>query len=249
MIDGRTHMDEALMDRALMDRARQRWNSMVRGLAAVVIASGCFAAFVPSASATVDGKVGEHEHDSADSCEPQDDGSRGGIPELLKTVTRRDQADGSVSVTVRLVGPAGLTATTVHDCTWVDGSGNAGRDDHERSLKTVTDVVFAPAADGTSVVEFLYTVPAAMKAVHHSLCDQVRLGGSATDDDRDEGTDRRVLLSNVACATTFEPVVPEAPVVPLLGVSGAVTLAVVSRRRRNGRPSARATATATAAAG
>jgi hypothetical protein len=229
-------MEQTPMDEDTMGTTRQRRSTFGRACAAVALAAISVAVLSAPASASVDGKVGEHEHDSADSCEPQDDSSRAGIPELFKTVTRRDQADGSVTVTVRLVGPAGLTATTVHDCTWVDGSGNAARDDHERSLKTATDVVFAPAADGTSVVEFLYTVPAAMKAIRHPLCDQVRLGGSATDDDSAEGSDRRVLLSNVACATTLEPVVPEAPIVPLLGASGAVMLAIVSWRRRGARP-------------
>ena len=132
---------------------------------------------------------------------------------MFKTVTRRDEADGSVTVRVQVVGPAGWTATTVHDCTSVDDSGNAARNDHERSMKTTMDVVFAPAADGTSVVEFSYVVPATLKT---------------TVSERSS-----VLLTNVACTTTREPVVREAPFAPTLGACGAVTFAAVLVRRRS----------------
>jgi GEVED domain len=161
---------------------------------------------------------------------------------VRKSVTRVDNADGTATFSVTLVGaiPTATTSVDVLDCVWIDVNGNGTFDQGEsvRAYEASAAVVAGTGANRT--IDFQLTVP---NAAGRSVCNRATgvnfagLTGTITNQAGIEAGTWIQAQSNIVCSDFGVPVVvPEAPAAASLLASALGGIGVgwffMRRRRR-----------------
>jgi hypothetical protein len=170
-----------------------------------------------------------------------------GAGPVIKTVERSDNANGSSDFKVTLTGaiPTGFNSGLALDCVWIDTNAS-GTIDGVESAQTYlnTNVLAPPIVIGGSgalrTMIFQLNVPGASGK---QVCDRAFggtvanvLSNATSTSGIASGSWAALYSGNVCSPPTPEPVVPEAPIVPmLLGSAGAMAAGMLylSHRKRN----------------
>ena len=169
-------------------------------------------------------------------------GLASGAGPVTKTIERSDNSNGSTDFKVTLTGaiPALFLAGYALDCVWIDTNTNGLLDIGETTSAYLTTTPIGVGGSGpTRTMIFQLNVPAASGK---QVCDRA-FGGSIANitsaatstSGLANGSWASLYSGNVCSAPTPEPVVPEAPLVPmLLGSAGALAAGIsyLSRRKR-----------------
>ena len=164
-----------------------------------------------------------------------------GAGPVVKTIERSDNTNGSSDLKVTLTGPipAAFTAGLALDCVWIDTNANGRLDAGESAKAYVSTTPIIIGGSGASrTMIFQINVPAASGK---QVCDRAFGGtvagvsGALTSvSGLASGSWAALYSGNVCSPPTPDPVVPEAPMVPLLlGSAGALTVGMLYLRRRN----------------
>jgi hypothetical protein len=164
-----------------------------------------------------------------------------GAGPVTKTIERSDNANGSSDFKVTLTGviPAAFTAGLALDCVWIDTNANGSLDTGESAKAYLSTAAITIGGSGTArTMIFQLNVPAASGK---QVCDRA-FGGTATllesalTSQSGLASGRWAVLysGNVCVGPTPQPVVPEAPYVPmLLGSAGAMAAGMLCLSRRH----------------
>jgi hypothetical protein len=173
-----------------------------------------------------------------------------GAGPIAKTIERSDNANGSSDFKITLTGamPATFSTALVLDCVWIDTNANGNFDAGESPkayLSTTPIVIGGSGLLRTMIFQLNVPAPAPNQPVSGlQVCDRA-FGASATSLSPAMLTNSSGLVGgswvgfysgNVCSPPTPGPVVPEAPIVPmLLGSAGAMAAGMLyfSRRSRN----------------
>ena len=164
-----------------------------------------------------------------------------GAGPVVKTIERSDNANLSSDFKVTLTGPipAVFTSGLALDCVWIDTNANGSFDSGEAAktyLSTTSTTIGGSGALRTMI--FQINVPAASGK---QVCDRA-FGGTVagvtsamTSTSGIASGSWAALYSGSVCSPpTPDPVVPEAPVAPmLLGSAGAIVAGMLYLNRRN----------------
>jgi hypothetical protein len=166
-----------------------------------------------------------------------------GAGTVTKTILRSDNASGSSDFQVTLTGavPVAFLSGLALDCVWIDTNGNGSLDSAESAKAYLGTTPIVIGGSGTSrTMIFQINVPAASGV---QVCDRA-FGGSiagvtgalTSTSGLASGAWAALYSGNVCSPPTPNPVVPEAPFVPmLLGSAGALAagMLILTRRNRN----------------
>jgi hypothetical protein len=166
-----------------------------------------------------------------------------GLGPVTKTVERSDDTNGSSDFKVTLTGaiPAAFLSGLALDCLWVDADANGALNGTEAAKAYTSTTAVTIGGSGTSrTMIFQVNVPA---AAGKRVCDRAFAGSvsgvtSALTSISGLASGSWVALySGTVCSPpTPDPVVPEAPIVPmLLGSAGAMAAGMLflSHRKRS----------------
>ncbi len=171
----------------------------------------------------------------------------GGAGPISKTVQRSDNANGSSDFKITLTGaiPSTFTSGLALDCVWID-TNSSGTIDGSEAASVYVSSVFSPiviGGSGTSrTMIFQVNVPG---AAGKQVCDRAFAGSIASVTSSltnmsglASGSWAAFYSTNVCSPATPDPVVPEAPIVPmLLGSAGAMAAGMLYLSSRRNRPS------------
>jgi hypothetical protein len=164
-----------------------------------------------------------------------------GAGPVIKTIERSDNANGSSDFKATVTGPipTAFTGGLALDCVWIDTNANGSFDGGETAKAYLSTTSIAIGGSGAlRTMIFQINVPAASAV---QVCDRAfggTVGGVTSAMTSTSGIASgswAALYSGTVCSPPAPgPVVPEAPIVPmLLGSAGALAAGLLYLNRRN----------------